>query len=213
MAELGSRIRQVLGEKGLTQSQLARMVNVKQQTISYICAPDSPATASRYAPAIAQALGVNPNWLQSGEGDKYDPTVRIELGGVAINVDRVPLLSTRDVKAYLDGKEVDRHRALMTDVGVGAIAFAIEIHGECMSPTFHPGDRVIIDPDLTAVPGDYVLAAVGSDVVFRKYRLREGGLFELMPLNDDWPSVRSDGKQEVKILGVMAEHRSYRERR
>lgn len=213
MAELGSRIRQVLSEKGLTQSQLARMVNVKQQTISYICAPESAATSSRYAPAIAQALGVNPNWLQSGNGDKYDPTVRIELGGVTINVDRVPVLSSKDVEPYLLGKDVDKRRALMTDFGVGPMAFAIEVQSDCMRPVFRPGDRVIIDPAVSAEPGDYVLASCAGEIIFRKYRVRGGGLFELVPLNDDWPTLRSDGEGKAKILGVMVEHRSYRERK
>lgn len=210
MAELGARIRQVLIEKGLTQSQLSRLVGVKQQTISYICAPDSPATASRYAPKIAQVLGVNPTWLQSGEGGKYDPTVRIELEGVELQVQRVPMLQHSHVMAFLAGENADIRQGLMTDAKAGKRAFAVEIEGDSMRPLFRPGDRVVIDPDLRAEPGDFVLAHNNEAITFRKFRAREDGGFELAPMNDDWPVTRSS--QGLSVIGVMVEHRSYRKR-
>lgn len=210
MADLGARIRRVLAEKKLTQSQLARLVGVKQQTISYICSPESPATTSRYATKIAQALGVNPAWLQSGEGDQFDPMVRIELEGVLLSVVRVPLLAPSDVVAYTKSGENKNRRVMMTDSDVGKGSFAIEIEGESMAPSFKQGDRVVIDPSLAAEPGDFVAAHIGGAVTFRKFRQREAGIFELVPLNSDWPTANSKDT-EIKILGVMAEHRSYRQ--
>ena len=210
MAELGERIRQVLSEKGLTQSQLARLVGVKQQTISYICAPESPASASRYASKIAQVLGVNPRWLQSGEGGKYDPTVRIELEGVELSVRSVPLLQPSHVMLHLAGENPDTRHRLMTDAEAGKRAFAVEIEGDSMRPLFRPGDRVVIDPDLKPEPGDFVLAHTQGAITFRKYRARGDEGFELFPMNDDWPVIRSG--PEVKVVGVMVEHRSYRKR-
>lgn len=213
MAELGSRIRQVLAEKNVSQAQLARLVGVKQQTISYICATDSPASTSRYATKIAQVLGVNPSWLQSGEGGRHDPSVRIEVEGVELTVRRVPLVASKDVPALLEaGAESTRKSGLMTDANIGPRAFAVEIEGDSMRPLFRPGDRVVADPDLTPEPGDFVVAQVQGAVTFRKYRAREDAEFELAPMNDDWPVVKSDG-ETVKVLGVMIEHRSYRTRR
>lgn len=212
MAELGSRIRQVLSEKGLSQAQLARLVGVKQQTISYICSPDSPASTSRYAPKIASVLGVNPTWLQSGVGGKYDLTVRIELEGVELRVNRVPLLNNNNVLAYLDGGQTpDSRVGLMTDATVSGKAFAVEIEGDSMRPLFRPGDRVVIDPSLRPEPGDFVLAHTQGAITFRKYRAR-GESFELAPMNDDWPVISSD-TSDVKVVGVMVEHRSYRNRK
>lgn len=211
MAELGARIRQVLIEKGLTQSQLARLVGVKQQTISYICSPDSPASTSRYAPKIASILGVNPQWLQSGEGGKYDPMVRIELEGIELSVQRVPFLQHHHVRPFVAGQPTDTRQGLMTDAKAGARAFAVEIDGDSMRPLFRPGDRVVIDPDLRAEPGDFVLAEIDGAITFRKYRARTDNSFELTPMNDDWPVVKSEAG--VEVLGVMVEHRSYRKRK
>jgi SOS-response transcriptional repressor LexA len=209
MADLGARIRKVLSEKNLTQSQLARLVGVKQQTVSYICSPDSPATTSRYATKIAQVLGVNPAWLQSGEGDQFDPMVRIELEGVLLSVVRVPLLAPSDVAPFLKTGENTNKRVMMTDSDIGKNAFAIEIEGESMAPTFKQGDRVVIDPSVAAEPGDFVAASIGGAVTFRKFRQREAGVYELVPLNSDWPTANSK-ETGIQILGVMIEHRSYR---
>jgi SOS-response transcriptional repressor LexA len=212
-SNLGSRIRQVLHERDMSQAELARLVGVKQQTISYICTHEGGADSSRYAVRIAEILGVNPGWLQSGRGGKHDPMVRIELEGVELSVSRVPLLKTEDIPGFLKGDKGVVRRQLMTDGDVGNRSFAVEIEGESMRPVFNAGDRVVIDPDKAAEPGDFVCALVGEAITFRKYRSRgtdaDGtDLFDLVPLNDDWPTVRSESGAQV--LGVMTEHRTYR---
>lgn len=212
MGALGTRIRQVLEEKGISQAQLARLVGVKQQTISYICGADSPATASRYATKIAQALGVNPAWLQSGEGDQHDPVVRIEMNGIEMSVRQVPLLAGGEAAAFAEGGEPKQGKTLMTDAEISTRAFAMEIEGESMAPAFRSGDRVVIDTKVMPEPGDFVAAKAQGLLTFRKYRARGNELFELVPLNEDWPVLRSD-TCDIKILGVMAEHRSYRRRK
>lgn len=104
----------------------------------------------------------------------------------------------------------------MTDSEIGERSFAIEIEGESMRPMFKPGDRVVINPDQAVEPGDFVCALVAeSTITFRKYRSRGTDangrvLFDLVPLNDDWPTIRSESGAEV--IGVMTEHRTYRNR-
>lgn len=212
-SSLGSRIKQVLEEKGMSQSQLARLVGVKQQTISYICSPESPATTSRYATQIAAALGVNPVWLQTGDGGQYNPTVSIEVSGVRTLVKRIPLLGTDEVLPFLDGTQQATSKQgleMMTDHSVSNSAFAIEIEGDSMKPKFKSGDRVVIEPSIQPEPGDFVAASIGNAITFRKYRERGEGGFELVPLNDDWPTVSSASDGDVRVVGVMIEHRSYR---
>ena len=86
-----------------------------------------------------------------------------------------------------------------------------------MLPEYRPGDRVIIDPNVTPQPGDCVVAKNGDDeATFKKYRPRgidaQGRLvFELVPLNDDYPTIRSD-VTPAHIVGTMVEHRKYRRR-
>lgn len=207
---LGSRIKQILIEKGMSQSELARLVGVKQQTISYICSPENPATTSRYATKIADALGVNPVWLQTGDGGQYSPVVRIEIDGVSVQLKRIPLLAIDEVLPFMNGTHSTRKGIeIMTDIEVSKETFSIEIEGDSMSPVFKPGDRIVIDPNIKPEPGDFVAATVGPAITFRKFRSRGFDSFELVPLNDDWPVVTSDSGG-VRVIGVMAEHRSYR---
>ncbi|CAN0621547.1 putative HTH-type transcriptional regulator [Burkholderia multivorans] len=105
-----------------------------------------------------------------------------------------------------------------TDVDVSPGTFALVIGGKSMEPEFAEGDKVIIDPEIRPQPGDFVAAKNGEEeATFKKYRLRgvaESGaeIFELVPLNPDFPTIRSD-QMELRIIGVMVEHRRYRRRR
>lgn len=112
---------------------------------------------------------------------------------------------------------------LVTDLDLSRAAFALRIKGLSMySPSseesFNEGDLVVIDPSVEPLPGDFVVAKNGDhEATFKKYRPRginEKGIvvFELVPLNADYPSIRSDYTQ-VQIIGTMVEHRRYRKRR
>lgn len=81
-----------------------------------------------------------------------------------------------------------------------------------MLPEFRPGDRVVIDPSMAPNPGDFVVAKNGhEEATFKKYRPRGRNadgveVFELVPLNDDYPTLRSD-VENLRVIGVMVEHR------
>ncbi len=106
---------------------------------------------------------------------------------------------------------------LLTDLDLSDHAFALEIEGHSMIPEFQPGDRVIVEPAIAPRPGDFVVAKNGrEEATFKKYRARgvtvDGlDLFELVPLNPDYPTI-SNEREPVKIIGVMVEHRRYRKR-
>ena len=107
---------------------------------------------------------------------------------------------------------------LLTDIDLSDSAFALDIRGNSMEPEFKDGDRVIIDPEVTPQPGDFVAAKNGEqEATFKKYRprgidARGNVIFELVPLNDDYPTLRSD-VQPINIVGTMVEHRKYRRAR
>lgn len=81
-----------------------------------------------------------------------------------------------------------------------------------MLPDYRPGDVVIIEPDMEPRPGDCVVAKNGrEEATFKKYRQRGiddlgNPIFELVPLNNDYPTIRSDTTPLV-IIGVMVEFR------
>ncbi|MNP76628.1 hypothetical protein D3C76_1738990 [compost metagenome] len=65
------------------------------------------------------------------------------------------------------------------------------------------------------MPGEFVVAKNnGHEATFKKYRPLGVGIddFELIPLNPDYPVLRSADMQ-LRIIGVMIEHRIYRRKR
>ena len=102
--------------------------------------------------------------------------------------------------------------------------FALRVVGHSMEPEFQVDDMIVIDPTISAMPGDFVVAERLSrltddlETTFKKYRPRgydEKGreIFELIPLNDDYPKYDSRVDQ-LTITGVLVEHRrSYRRKR
>lgn len=135
---------------------------------------------------------------------------------------RIPVISA--IQAGMWAEIVDSYQPgdasdwLLTDIDLSDSAFALDIRGNSMEPEFKDGDRVIIDPEVTPQPGDFVAAKNGEqEATFKKYRPRgmdaHGNIiFELVPLNDDYPTLRSD-VQHIRIVGTMVEHRKYRRAR
>lgn len=105
---------------------------------------------------------------------------------------------------------------LQTNLPLSSSAFAFAIDDDSMIPEFNEGDIVICDPQTTRVPGDFVITQIDNaeEISFRRFRLLESGVagerFEIFPLNDVYPSNKSNGS-EIRIVGTMVEHRRYRQ--
>lgn len=151
-----------------------------------------------------------------------DPDEESNVAPAALGTRRIPVISyvqagkmTEAVDAYMVG---DAHDWLLTDLDLSQHAFALKIKGDSMLPDFREGDTVIIDPHVQPLPGDFVVAKNGeNEATFKKYRPRGHNnlgeaIFELTPLNEDYPSLRSD-ITPVKIIGTMVEHRRYRRKK
>lgn len=106
----------------------------------------------------------------------------------------------------------DGFETVVIDEDYSEHTFALRIKGNSMLPMFEPGDTIIIDPSWEPRPGEFVVAKnTEEEATFKKYRPRgtsERGemVFELVPLNDDYPTLNSE-RDHLHIIGVMAEHR------
>lgn len=111
----------------------------------------------------------------------------------------------------------DGLETILTDLDLSDGAFGLRIKGESMLPEFKESDVIIIDPAVAPLPGDFVVAKNGEEeATFKKYRPRGSNdrgdmVFELVPLNDDFPTLNSE-RDHMRIIGVMVEHRKYRRR-
>lgn len=226
--KINERIKQTRKRLGYSQEILGSRVGVSRVSISQWERGENTPNG-RYLNDLAAALGVTVDWLLTGEGEgavtsspEVIPGYHNVEPAVIPQGNRIPILSYVQAGNWREICEqattFDGNVEYVTaSVDIGPCGFGLWIRGRSMTPMFNEGDLVIIDPDEQPRPGDYVVAKNGSEeATFKKYRPRgidENGqeVFELVPLNDDFPTMHSD-RQHIEIIGVMVEHRIFRKR-
>lgn len=203
MSKLGSQLREIRKAKHLQQQDLARAAGLEQATLSRIESDKIPLISPHLAP-LAQALGVQ---VLNPLGLNDEPVV---LQGTIIPVweqskaAHIKLLATPE-------REAATYQHVMSFKTHSSEAFAIVLEDDSMAPRFVRGNFITADPKAELSVGKFVIASMGNrpDVVFRQYASRgadEVGnpVFELIPLNALYPTLRSD-RDSLAILGVACE--------
>jgi SOS-response transcriptional repressor LexA len=219
--ELGAALTAAMQKKGVGPSAVAEAFGVKPpsvkdwQQFGRLHKKHIPTLVSYFADVVGPE-----HWgLDHSKAQPHQPVSNV--APAAVGSRRIPLVSyvqagdmTEVVDAYAMGEGVE---FLLTDLDLSSNAFALRIKGDSMLPEFREGDVVMIDPAVKPQPGDFVVAKNGeNEATFKKYRPRGIGahgvtIFELVPLNEDYPSMRSD-ETPIMIIGTMMEHRRYRRR-
>lgn len=226
--KINERIKQTRKRLGYSQEILGSRVGVSRVSISQWERGENTPNG-RYLNELAAALGVTVDWLLTGAGDASVSSVEQSIPGyhnvepaVILPGKRIPVLSYVQAGNWREMCEQASNfdgnvEFVAASSEIGPYGFGLWLRGDSMVPLFKEGDLIIVDPDEGPQPGDYVVAKNGSgEATFKKYRPRgidENGqeVFELVPLNDDYPTMHSD-RQHIQIIGVMVEHRSYRKR-
>lgn len=194
------------------QSALARALNESPQTVKNW---ETRGVSKAGALKAEELLGIRAAWLLTGEGEMgsgFDANAK----PVPLGMRPYPVISSIQAGAlkeistpYAPGDGFDVEYG---DDDTSQWSFFLEIEGDSMLPDFRPGDRVLIDPEVTPRPGDFVAARnTKQEATFKKYRVRGldasgNEVFELVPLNNDYPILRSD-EQHLCVIGTMIEHR------
>jgi transcriptional regulator with XRE-family HTH domain len=220
---VGDRIKSARLRKGWSQSQLARSVGVKPQSVQQWEANEAAPNRKRID-VVAAVLDIRPEELLfGGEGDRL-PDNQISNVIFPFGYRIVPAFSyaqvdemTADSGPY---QVTERMQNLWTNVSpLSDRAFCLIIEENGMREEFLPGDWVVIDPEVTPNPGDYVVAVLKDqqDALFRKFRPRGNDadgepVIELAPLNDDYPIYQISSSHPGRVVGTMVEHRKFRRR-
>lgn len=208
---LADRVKRRRAELELTQSEAAERAGIKQQ--SWASIEDGKTLKPRNIVGIAEALKCDPIWLMNG--GVFQPVSEMDTR-------KIPLISYVQAGALASKKPIDAFDGsgeyIMTDMVWSDNTFALKIEGDSMEPDFKAGDVIVVDPEIEPMPGEFVVAKNGEhEATFKKYRPTVTSVdgkqqFELVPLNNDYPILRS-ADRDIKIIGTMVEHRIYRRKR
>ena len=152
-------------------------------------------------PKIQTALSRSfPGWESLGNGH--------EASNVAPGPDirgTVPLLSSIQAGAFrevLDSGYSGEEGVTMipTTVPVNRYTFALRVQGDSMEPRFTEGMLLIVEPELDAQHGDYVIVKNGGDETTFKQLAKDGSDWFLKPLNPRYP-IKPLG--DCVVIGVV----------
>ncbi|MFC3875570.1 helix-turn-helix domain-containing protein, partial [Neisseria musculi] len=194
---IGERIRKMRKERNLTQQDLAR----KLKDVSHVAISQwesnttKPNAENLYE--LSTLFGCDFGWLLKGE-DGGSTNVKIIPNVFAV---QIPILRYEDIREFdvahplisITGEYI------MTDIQSSTSTFALKLKDDSMRPAFSDGDVIIIDPLENPDPGEFVLAQVGNDILFRKYRIDNLDKFSLRPLDSDYPVI-SSSEAKIKII-------------
>lgn len=205
----GARYLAVRKKLGLSQPQLAKILKVQKQTVSsWERGVSDPRIET--ARQLAKLAGVHVEWLLSGEDSSGSNSLGSNVVAYIGRGRKVPKLGDTETRLAPASKRRPTE-FVQTHYECSTKSYALQIAGGSMTDDFMPGDVVIIDPDLSPVPGDFVHVEMDDGrALFRKYRpvstpKGKPQVFDLIACNTDWHEERVDAENPGKVRGVMSE--------
>lgn len=195
--------------KGLSQAGLARLIGVSQATIAKI--ESKKARGSEHLAKIVDALGLsisdfpdsafevkrggrpNKDEDQPLPGFARDPAYWAHAAGLIGDVPLFAAAEGGEGKLYVDRDPIGTvaRPPLLQGVKDG---YAMFLSGESMSPEFEPGDILLINPRLPAIPGSpCVFYSIHEDEV----RVRAKRL--IGSSTDSWRVIQHNPKQTFDL--------------
>ncbi|EKZ6360731.1 TPA: S24 family peptidase [Klebsiella aerogenes] len=209
METVGQRIKRLRERLKLSQAELAEKCGWGYQSRIGNYERDTRSISVEDAVVLASALNVSPGELLFGTPDNADFISPGQRSVPVVSYIQAGMFAEADSVLSPEGIE----ESISFDGPASNLVFALRIKGDSMEPEFKEGDTVIIDPAVYPHPGEFVVAKNGQhEATFKKYRSKADGGFELVPLNQDYPTLDS-AKHKVTIIGTMIEHRIHRRKR
>ncbi len=100
------------------------------------------------------------------------------------------------------GEEIDLNRVLVRH---REATFYVRVSGESMTDAgILDGDLAVVDKELQAQDGDFVIAFVDGEFTIKEFRMDSSGDFGwLVPWNPNYPKIRVDASNQLIIWGVV----------
>lgn len=199
-------------KKDIRTTQLAREIDVPQQTLQRIVAGLSPSPHRKTLVPLAEYFSVSVDQLM-GREPLPEALATANVGQAKsspITLKQIPLLESVNVAQYLESHDASLVKEyLAADGGVSNEAFALVMSDSSMEPYVPQGAMLILDPSRPLKDRGFVLASIqGSQALVFRQLLMDGEHRYLKPMNSDLAAFPMRLlREEDKILGVLVELR------
>ncbi len=210
---IGERIKQARQLRGMSRPQLSEASGIKYPTLAGIENNDQAGTTQ--LPALAEALGVNIRWLQTGKGPKEPNTTgsdESEWADVTAWSQAAGLGSGVEAQEYAETHSLKFKKTSLRRRGIYGKPLAIYYgRGDSMRPTIEEGDAILFDTsDARVVDGVlYVIQVNGMahpEYYVKRAMVLEGIVFfqSDFPEGDhNWrrPKRMDSAREPITVIG------------
>lgn len=201
------RLKKARIASGLTQEEVAKAVGMKQSSYNHL---EQTGKRSGFSVQLATALNVDPTWLTTGKGQMKPANAsgNSNLTPIGWDLGKVPLISSVQAGNWCEAVDNfhpgDAEEWLPAPARHGPHAYALRVVGTSMEPRFREGEIVVIDPEVPAVSGRFVVAKkAGTQEVTLKQLVIEAGDSYLKALNPHWPQPIIRMTEEWIVCGSV----------
>ena len=217
MGTLGDRLKVARENKNLSQQEVAERAGMSQPT--YYKIESGKTKRTTYLNDLARVLGVNPNWLGTGEGSIHPLQSNISPNFESVDdwgndtplePDEVEIPFYKDFSVAcghgtdLVVMENEKRRLRFSRLTLDRIGshkdkvFATLAEGDSMSPTINDKDTIWIDESKTSIKDGkiFVFEYGGLCMCKRLYRLPNNGLKIVSDNTIDYPEWEITGEQK-----------------
>lgn len=212
--EIGKRILEARKAKGLTLKALGELAGDLKQTRLTNWEQGTRTPGPEEIKLLAQALDVSPAFLMCLSDEQHVKKTKS-------HSHLIPLLDHHqacDDKSHIEamGDKSSANDMVFISVSIALLpelsdgAFALKMANESMMPEIRVNDILVIEPSTSPQPGDFVLVKLADkpETIVCQYKKLSytSSEFELLTLNDNWPSIKVNDGVEVTVIGVMVQN-------
>lgn len=207
------RLAESIKRQNIKQADIVEKLGVSKATVSnWVSGKNKPADSGSIV-KLASLIGVNVDWLTTGEGNIQSFESNVE--AIKVKLRRIPLINWVQAGEFSNVCDniYDEWEHITDDGSLGNCIYALIVRGDSMQPSFNEGDRIIIDQEKNPKAGDYVIAVVQHEHAATFKRFKPCGIdpktnkeyWQLVPLNNFYPIIDSR-VVGFSVRGVVIRH-------
>ncbi len=202
----GNRLKQLREEKGLSQSEVAKIIGVGRTT--YLKWENGENQPTRKLDQLSQFFGVSIDYLLGKSDVKNIKSKNLHSRGI-----RIPVLGRVVAGIPIEAvEEILDYEEITPELAATGEFFALQVRGDSMLPKLEEGDVVIVKKQEDVETGDIAIVLVnGDEATIKQIKKVDGGIM-LYGFNPDVYEPHFYSNQQiqelpVRILGKVIESR------